>query len=50
MCFHPFMQIMHIGDRVYDAAGPKYIGVFCKEGRRNDTGLVLAGLEMRIWK
>lgn len=48
MGVHPVVEILDVGDSVYDAAGTEDIGIFGEKGRRDDAGLVLPGFEMRV--
>lgn len=48
MRFHPFMEVLDVGDGVYDSTGAQGIGIFSQQRRRYDAGLVLALFEMGI--
>ena len=48
MAFDPLVQILHIGDGVYDPPGAQNIGILRVERVGYDAGLVLALFEMRV--
>lgn len=47
---HPIVEILDIGDSIDNASWTENVCVLCKEGGRDDAGLVLAGLEVGIWE
>lgn len=44
------MQLLDVRDRVEPAVGPQHVGVLGVELGGDDAGLVLAGLEVRVWE
>ena len=47
---HPIMEILDVSDGIHDASRAQYIGIFSEECGRDNPGLVLACLEMRVGK
>jgi len=50
MLHHPQMEILDITDGIDDAAWTKNVSILRKQSRRDDAGLVLSLLKVRVWE
>src|ERR1700722_16647065 len=46
MGLYPFVQFLHVRDRIHDAARPKHVRVLGEQGGRDYAGFMLSNLEV----